>query len=336
MTDPFTSTSGEVRLHQHAVELLGIHEALVTDGVRNRAFREALERHVTPESSVLDIGSGTGLWAILAAKLGAGRVVAIERDPMMCGAIMALAHANGVGNRVQVIEGDSLRADPGGGFDVVVSETIGHMIFDEQVVEIMADARKRFLKPGGVLIPERVALRAAPVSSIEPRDVWPVEIAADFRLFQSLALHRPVAFLDTSGFQQLAPAITLVETDLTTVHGTPDVGHLAAAWDLSKTDDLEGILVWAEMRLTEDITLSTLDTSSWSATLYRLGRFSAGSGELRFILELSAHTNRWTATLVGETQRFSPAEAATQLMLLRQTGGVPLSHLQPHAAASPV
>src|SRR5262249_31393568 len=73
------SNPGPFFSHQ-AYELLKSHESMLADVRRNRAFHRALKSCVRSDTCVLDIGSGTGLWAIAAAKLGARRVVAIERN----------------------------------------------------------------------------------------------------------------------------------------------------------------------------------------------------------------------------------------------------------------
>ncbi len=149
-------------LYRHAAHLLAAHEGMLSDRRRNRPFLRALQQTLTPGSAVLDIGAGSGVWAITAALLGAKRVVAVEQDGLLIGLIRALAADNGVADRVEVIEGDSLHVPLGRDFDVVVSETIGHLAFDERIIETMRDARARFLKPGGVLIPASVTLRIAP------------------------------------------------------------------------------------------------------------------------------------------------------------------------------
>src|SRR6185369_15890546 len=114
----------EVRLYTYTAELFKAHEKLLTDDHRNRAFYRALEKHVTPESVVLDIGSGTGIWAIAAAMLGAKRVVAVERDPLLIGLIRSLAKANGVDDRVEAIASESRQVQLDREFDIVVSEMI--------------------------------------------------------------------------------------------------------------------------------------------------------------------------------------------------------------------
>src|SRR5689334_7099854 len=87
------------------------HARLLADGKRNRAFTEALARVVTPGSHVLDLGAGTGVWAVTAAKLGAARVVALERDTILAPIIEELARENGVADRVEVVTARARRAD---------------------------------------------------------------------------------------------------------------------------------------------------------------------------------------------------------------------------------
>ncbi len=326
-------------LNQHVFELLGIHEPLLQDGPRNAAFYQALAASVTPGCAVLDIGSGTGLWALTAAKLGAGRVVAIEKDGLMCGVIRRLAEVNGVEDRVTVVEGFAHEVQVEGKFDVVISETIGHMVFDEDVVEIMIDARARFLQPGGVLIPQCVALVAAPVHlADESREAWP-QLAESthvggyrvsgresalsglrYDTFRDLVLHRPLAYLDKSGFQWLGDKTELVSADLRTVKARPEVAKLQAQWNLVDASKLDGVAVWVEMEMTEGVILSTLDTPSWSATVYRVGAFAATAGAMDFTLELLADTNYWTVKIGEEIQRRAPALAVSQMLLESQVG----------------
>lgn len=308
---------------QLACELLHIHERLLRDAPRNRPFHRALAAHVTPESTVLDIGAGTGLWAITAAKLGARKVVAIEMQPMLIGLIRALARDHGVADRVEVIQGDSRQIRLAREFDIVVSETIGHVIFDEQIAEIMIDARERFLKPGGVLIPDTVTLMAAG-AHLRQSARLPAGIPGKFGRFASLSLHAPLAFTDKKPLKLLTTPAALVHADLTRITAEPPLGDLTAHWSQQDAARINCFAVWAEMSLTKGITVSTLDTPSWSATTYRIKPFAQKSGDLTFRLALTAHTNHWTATLAAtteheaqhETQHFSPEIAAAELLAL--------------------
>ena len=304
---------------QLACTLLRIHELLLRDAPRNRAFHRALKASVKRDSAVLDIGSGSGLWAITAAKLGARKVVAIEMHPMLAGLIRALARDHGVADRVEVVTGDSRQVRLAREFDVVISETIGHVIFDEQVVEIMIDARERFLKPGGVLIPESVTLMAAGAHMRQPARL-PAGIPGAFGRFESLLLHGPLEVTDKRQLKLLTAPATLVRTDLNHATAEPALGNLTARWPRQDVERLNCFAVWVEATLTQGIAVSTMDTPSWSATAYRVKPFVQKRGDLEFRLALSKYTNHWTAALAGgahdEVQSFSPEIAAAEFLVL--------------------
>src|SRR5262249_50762067 len=159
MTKSDDSVSAQA-LHTH--HIFKAHRELLEDGVRNRAFYAALKKRVTSDSVVLDIGSGTGIWAITAALMGARKVVAVERDSLLISLIKNLARENKVRDKLEIIEGDSRKIRLPREFDLFVSETIGNSAFDEEIVPILIDARTRFLKRGAAIIPITVSLLAAP------------------------------------------------------------------------------------------------------------------------------------------------------------------------------
>ena len=314
----------EARLYDHVNQLLAGHERLISDAYRNRSFYKAIKKNLIQGSNVLDIGSGTGIWAIVAAKLGAKKVVAIEQDQLLIGLIKKLASDNGVADRVDVIYGDSRKAQLDAEFDIVISETIGNLVFDEQIVPIMIDARERFLKPGGILIPESVALVAAPGHYKTPHKKLPAGIQVDYGYFESLLLHHPHGDSDSAGNSRLKlmnDAKDLLRADLRSIDSLPDLNDLTARWDTKDASRINCFSVWADMVLTKEIRMATNRTSSWTPTIYKVNPFKEEKGEIEFKLTLTDASNYWTATFSNgasrETQSYSPAIAST--VLLAQT-----------------
>jgi protein arginine N-methyltransferase 1 len=140
------------------------HGGFILDEGRTRAYAECLRRCVTDSSVVVDIGAGTGFFALLAAQLGARKVYAIEADDIVQLG-MAAAERNGLGGRVQFIQRLSTDVDLPERADVIVSDIHGILPPHLTSLASLIDGRDRFLAPGGRLVPARATLWAALVDA---------------------------------------------------------------------------------------------------------------------------------------------------------------------------
>jgi type I protein arginine methyltransferase len=139
------------------------YQRMFQDEPRHAAYVEALTRSIKPGDVVIEIGTGFGVYAILAAKLGASKVYAIEMNELVrLGP--SLAEANGVADKIQFFEMLSTDFHPPERADVVFADMRGSTPLYAMNVESMHDAATRFLKPGGVLIPSHDVMEAALIS----------------------------------------------------------------------------------------------------------------------------------------------------------------------------
>ena len=137
------------------------HRRMLADRVRHEAFRAALEQVIRRgESTVADIGAGTGVLAFFARELGAREVWLYDPGPALSLAEVVAAR-NGI-DGLHFVPTRSLDVANPPRADVVVAEVLGNFAYEEDVLETLRDAQ-RFLVPGGTLIPQSIVQWAAPV-----------------------------------------------------------------------------------------------------------------------------------------------------------------------------
>ena len=339
-TNNLAPNISEAQVYNHVRQLLNDHEKMLADGARNRAFYQALAERVTRDSVVLDIGAGFGIWAITAARLGAKKVVAVESNELLLGVIKKIARECGVGDRVQPVFGYSTQLTLAREFDIVVSETIGFDGFDESIVAVMSDARARFLKPGGVLIPESLSLYCAPAHYKPSTYELPAGMPLDLPYFAALNQHAPVRLSKKSDVQLLGKSKRLIRADLYQALDPFDLTGMRKTWNFSADaiaathaqatiDAINCFVVWVETRLSSGVRLSTRNTTSWTPVLYRFENENQGIKSVEFSLGFTRDTVNWDVCITGAqvtvSRHYSPKTAAKQILLDLAQSGEPIS-----------
>ncbi|HEY5876778.1 MAG TPA: 50S ribosomal protein L11 methyltransferase [Ilumatobacteraceae bacterium] len=175
---------------------LAQHDRMLADSVRIEAYYDALSAHIRPGDVVVDLGTGSGVLGFFAARLGAARVHAIEHGPII-EAAQAVALANGIDNVVfhRVHSSDFELPERA---DVILHEQIGEALFDERVVENVAELRDRILKPGGRIFPAHLRLFIEPVevrADTRAPFAWEQELhGIDFRALEQFGRTQPSSY----------------------------------------------------------------------------------------------------------------------------------------------
>src|SRR4051794_16927550 len=133
---------------------LHFYGQMLADASRMDAYAAALRHTVNRDSVVMDLGCGPGVFALLACKLGARRVYAIEPDNVI-GLAREAAVANGFVDRMVFFEKLSTEIALPEPATIIVSDLRGVLPWFEQNISSIIDARRRLLAPRGVLIPRR-------------------------------------------------------------------------------------------------------------------------------------------------------------------------------------
>ncbi len=236
--------------------VLDEHRLYLSDEVRVSAFRRAIAEVVRPGDVVLDLGAGTSILGLLAARAGAKKVYSIDAGGMI-GVARELGLANGFQDRMVYIRDFSKRVTLPEKVDVVVGDQIGRFGFEAGVLDYFSDARQRFLKPGGRMIPSRVDMQIAPV---EAPDMWKqIEFwnespaGFDFSPARSIAVNTgyPVKYKPK---QLLGDSTTAASLDLSTVTAGPL--DFDVTLKVKRSGTMHGIGGWFEARLSKSVTMS--------------------------------------------------------------------------------
>ena len=236
---------------------------MLADRVRTGAYERALRQTLKPGMVVMEIGTGPGAVAVLACKLGASRVYAVESSPVIQVA-REIAAANRCADKITFFEDLSEKIRIPSKADVIIADLHGALPLFERHVPTIADARKRFLAPGGTLIGREdriwVAIVEAPqqyAKIVEPweRNMFGLDMGPARRLSLN-AIHnmRPVP-------EQLLTNPRLWATlDYATLEN-PDVqGELN--WTVSRDGTGHGIALWFDADLAEGVSFSTAPGST--------------------------------------------------------------------------
>jgi type II protein arginine methyltransferase len=267
--DPATRTeAADLLSHQVA----SWHFTIVHDERRNHDYEAALRKAVTPCSRVLDIGAGTGLLAMMAARAGAARVTSCEVNPAIAEAAAEIVAANGLSDRVAIVPRHSgaltLDRDLGGErVDVIVSETISNDVVSQHWLESIKAARADLAAPDVRIIPCATAMRVALAEDRTPLQV-PMGAVAGFDLSR-FNLYAPPRYQVRTGGDRIvlrsAPE-TLVDFDFRQDEHPSDFDcELIADGGL-----VNGIAQWVSIAMDADIVYENDpgQSSCWALLFY--------------------------------------------------------------------
>jgi protein arginine N-methyltransferase 1 len=218
--------------------------AMLADRGRSDAYGRALASAIRPGAVVADLGTGSGIMALLACRSGAARVYAVEPGDVIQVA-REVAAANGFADRIRFLHADSSEVDLPERVDGIVSDLRGALPMFGRGIASVIDARNRWLKPGGWMIAERDTLWAAPVASPRLHERfaanWDQASGFDFSAARVRAVnHYSAAHLERD--EVPLPARCWAELDYAAIQ-TPAVRG-AVEWALDRPLTAHGIGAW--------------------------------------------------------------------------------------------
>lgn len=221
---------------------------MIADPSRAKGYVPALRKAVFPGCTVVDIGSGPGFFAILCCKYGAARVYAIEPDTSLAVG-REIARQNGCLDKIEFIQDISTKAELPERADIIVSDLRGILPLFQNHIPSIVDARTRFLRPGGRMIPSRDTLWASLIEdpAFSRENPWTVN---DFGVdLEPGRKHAVNIFGKTNAKpeQLLLEPLKWQTVDYTTVVSPAFDGTMS--WTCGKQGTAHGVIVWFEADL---------------------------------------------------------------------------------------
>jgi len=307
---------------------------MLTDAPRMDAYAAALRQTVKPDSVVMDLGSGPGVFALLACKLGARRVYAVEPDSVISLAREAAA-ANGFTDRIEFFENLSTEIslpEPAG---IIVFDLRGVLPWFQQHIPSIIDARARLLARGGVLIPHRDILWAAVVEAPDryeeivgpwQNNQFDLDLSAGTRLVTNTWRKTRI-----KPEQLLTEPVCWATIDYYEVDSSDIRAEIC--WQAARNGTAHGVAVWFDSELVDGIGFS--NHPDGPEMIYGNGLFPFSEpvevmeGE-RIVLRLAArmveddYVWRWDTDFFGRDNEAHPKASFKQSTFF----GVPLSRAQ--------
>ena len=286
-------------------------ERMLADPRRMAFYAAAIARHVQPGDRVVDLGTGTGILAALAARRGASVVYAVDHSAIL-GEARELALANGL-ERVQFVPLHSSAFTAEEPLDLIIHEQMGDCLFDEGMMASVTDLRDRLLRPGGMILPSAFEFYCEPVKVRDERLVpfiWELNVLGyDYSCLERSRPQNPGYYNLASSDRGLVehflgepePALRL---DLLTVDERAMPGSVTFTRRIVRPGRLDGFAVYFRARVDGDLELSSspLDphrAPHWGFRILRTDRdhFEAGD-EITVTLTVGAWSDpdswRWT------------------------------------------
>ena len=260
---------------KHALELIrsksipNWHFDMLSDTRRNDAFEKAISKVATEKSRALDIGTGSGLLAMMAARAGAASVLACEENSDLANVAERIVEANGYGDNIRVVNKRSDQLEEGDDFeqkfDLIVSEILDSGGLGEGILSSLRQAKREMGRPDVKIIPAGISLKAHLIEFPERNRVNPIKDISGFDLsifneFRVSDTYVPVD-LKHEDYLPLSEVFNLRAYDFYNIHAleidfdNPEVDSIQV--EIRQEGQVQAVAFWFDLHMDEDDSYST-------------------------------------------------------------------------------
>ncbi|KAI3661787.1 hypothetical protein MP638_003795 [Amoeboaphelidium occidentale] len=230
----------------------GIHEEMLKDEVRTLSYRDSIIKnaHLFKDKVVLDVGCGTGILSMFAAKAGAKMVIGVDMSNIIHKA-REIVKDNGLDHVVQLLQGKMEEVVlPVDKVDIIISEWMGYFLLYESMLDTVLYARDRYLVEGGHLFPDKATMYITGIEDAEYKDskisFWDDVYGFDMSAIKKVALREPL--VDTVDAKAVTCSTCILkEFDLMTVRKEDLTFTAPFKFDLQRDDYVHALLAWFDV-----------------------------------------------------------------------------------------
>lgn len=256
------------------------HFRMLGDDARNEAYRRAIEKAAPGRRLVLDIGTGSGLLAMMAARAGAHRVVACEMIAPLARVAERIIARNGHADRIKVVAKRSTQLAVGAELpeaaDLLISEIVDAGLLGEGMMRSLRHANAALIAPDAAVIPQAATIWGALVECPDLRRQNPIGMVCGFDLGALDIFRNPVAHQQFDMAREphhlLSNAVELARFDFR--HLPEGTVVRSRIFEITADGTAQAVAFWFDLHLDEEITLSTRPdaTGHWRQAIAFLER----------------------------------------------------------------
>ena len=257
-----------------------IHEQMLKDRIRTGTYQDAIKNNpdVFKDKIVLDIGSGTGILSIFAAKAGAKHVYGIEFADIADYA-NEIIKKNKLNDKITIIKSKVEEVNlPVEKVDIIISEWMGYFLLYESMLDTVLYARDKWLNKDGYMLPDHATITLAGIEDTDYKaskvNFWENVYGVDMSCFKNAVIAEPLVDVCPKKLIN-SSSCRILDIDLYTVK-KEDL-DFSSKYEITFTTDndrFSGLVAWFDTgftKLTNKFNLTTSPyhkSTHWSQTIF--------------------------------------------------------------------
>ncbi|KAJ5477136.1 Protein arginine N-methyltransferase 1 [Penicillium diatomitis] len=232
--------------------LTGSSFFLQKDDVRTRSYRDSIyqNRHIFKDKVVLDVGCGTGILSMFAARAGAKHVIGVDMSSIIVKAREIVA-VNGLSDKITLLQGKMEEVHlPFPKVDIIISEWMGYFLLYESMLDTVLYARDTYLAADGKIFPDKATMYVAAIEDGEYKDdkigFWDNVYGFNYSPMKEIALTEPL--VDTVEMKALVTEpCEIITFDLNTVTTADLAFKVPYKLTAQRSDFIHALIAWFDI-----------------------------------------------------------------------------------------